>query len=264
MQEQEFYIGWQKSAPVQVARTVRLAVYAMVLLVLLFAVAVVVFQRKFSESIFEFGVESTLQGVLTYQPVPMLILPESGRRVLLVSPGKFGAEKALAELNTRIDGSSEGLPVQVRGSLIYYDGKTAMEVHAVQPDSTPPPVQHVVAPPVVLGTVLLRGEITDPKCYFGVMKPAVGKPHQDCSARCIAGGIPPVLKVANAAGDTEYYLLKDQQGNPINQQVLPFVGSGVEIQGTLQQWGDWLVLCADPATMKRIQKQNLNPESMCR
>ena len=43
----------------------------------------------------------------------------------------------------------------------------------------------------------VKGEIVDPKCFFGVMKPGEGKPHKDCAIRCILGGIPPVLKVTD-------------------------------------------------------------------
>ena len=60
---------------------------------------------------------------------------------------------------------------------------------------------------VDLGEHTLRGEIVDIKCYLGVMKPAHGKPHRSCAARCISGGIPPVLMVKDRDGDTNYLLL---------------------------------------------------------
>jgi hypothetical protein len=58
-----------------------------------------------------------------------------------------------------------------------------------------------------LGLIKINGEIIDPKCYFGVMKPGKGKPQCDCAIRCILGGITPMLVVKNEQGDANYYLL---------------------------------------------------------
>ena len=46
------------------------------------------------------------------------------------------------------------------------------------------------APQVLADNVTLKGEIIDPKCYLGAMKPGGGKTHKACAMRCIAGGIP--------------------------------------------------------------------------
>jgi hypothetical protein len=37
------------------------------------------------------------------------------------------------------------------------------------------------------------GELVDTKCWLGVMRPATGKVHRACAARCLAGGVPPGL-----------------------------------------------------------------------
>ncbi|MDX2134170.1 MAG: hypothetical protein SFV52_05275 [Saprospiraceae bacterium] len=261
--EQEFYIGWQQSAPPATARAIKHFVHMLALVMAVFAAVTVVFQRHISNSIFEFGQTTTLTGVLTFKPVPMLILPETGRRVLLVSAGKFGGEKVLERVEARLGEHLVDKPIVATGSLIYHDGKTVLELHDARPADLKEPTL-LSETPTTLGHVALRGEITDPKCYFGVMKPAVGKPHQDCTARCLAGGIPPVLKVANAAGDTEYYLMKGADGETINELVAPFAGGAVEVRGELRQWGDWLAVYIDPASLRRIQTLTLNPGSMCR
>ena len=97
-----------------------------------------------------------------------------------------------------------------------------------------------------LGETELKGEIVDSKCYFGVMKPGFGKPHRDCAIRCISGGIPPVLVVKNEKGEAQYFLLTGQNGEPINQEVLPFVGLPVSIKGQLEKMADWYVLKVTP------------------
>ena len=68
-----------------------------------------------------------------------------------------------------------------------------------------------------LGITKIKGEIIDPKCYFGVMKPGEGKPHRDCAIRCILGGISPMLAVKNEKGEANYYLLASSDGGSINK-----------------------------------------------
>jgi len=261
----EFYIGWQAQAPPGFARTVRRFIIALCLLVPLLVFLIVRFQRGFSNATFEYGTTTELSGIFYRDPVPFLRMAggadASGRQVfqniLLVAEGKFGfehLEEAAALEN--------GRPIKVAGFLVYHDGKTALEVHNIEktgavPKEAPGSIN------LALGTVTLRGEITDPKCMLGVMKPGFGKPHLDCAARCIAGGIPPVLKVANAAGETEYYLLTGPKGEALNDCLLDFVADGVQVSGQLEQHGDWLVLYADPARIRRVNKGALNAGPMC-
>jgi hypothetical protein len=97
------------------------------------------------------------------------------------------------------------------GTLLYYDGVTLLLVdkndnqdlifsNKTIPAEWLPKVKD-------LGLIKIKGEIIDPKCYFGVMKPGEGKPHRDCAIRCILGGITPMLAVKNEQGDANYYLL---------------------------------------------------------
>lgn len=88
----------------------------------------------------------------------------------------------------------------------------------------------------------LQGEIIDPKCYFGVMKPGKGKIHRSCAVRCISGGIPPVLATTDNNNISEYYLLTDLKGQPINEAVLPFIGKPSQIKGTVEKMEDWYIL----------------------
>lgn len=269
--QEEFYIGWQAEAPPSFAKMVRRFVIGLCLLVPALAILIVLFQNGFSNGTFEFGKKTELEGVFFEKPFPFLMI-ENGKdaagtpvfqKILLVGKGKFGFTvngtlKANNEQRTTVNGQR----IKVSGFLIYNDGKMALEVENIENQETKlttQPLNHSVTQSLIT----LRGEITDPKCLFGVMNPGQGKPHRDCAVRCIAGGIPPVLKVANAEGETEYYLLADPNGEPLNNRILEYVGDGVQLCGRLEQDGDWLVLYADPATIQRVNKGALAIGAMC-
>jgi len=264
-QDTEFYIGWQAEAPPGFARTVRRFVICLCLLVPAVALLIVAFQSGFSGGTFEYGKTTTLEGTFSRSPVPFLTIEDgkdaSGKpvlqKILLVGPGKSGFDAK--ESNRALQ---DGERIKATGFLIYHDGKTGFQVESVESQLFTNNDQST-ASGQQLGVVTLRGEITDPKCLLGVMKPGQGKPHRDCAVRCIAGGIPPVLKVANAEGETEYYLLAGPNGEPANDRVLDYVGDGVQVCGNLALEGDWLVLYADFSTIQRIHKESLNPGTRC-
>lgn len=264
--QEEFYIGWQAEAPPTFAKMVRRFVVGLCALVPAVAILIAIFQNGFSNGTFEFGKTTELEGIFYEKPFPFLAV-ENGKdaagnpvfqKILLVGKGKFGFQK--------VEGGGlrvEGQKIKVSGFLIYSDGKTALEVESIENQEPTTNNQQLTTNNQQLGEATLRGEITDPKCLFGVMNPGQGKPHRDCAVRCIAGGIPPVLKVANAEGETEYYLLADPNGEPLNNRILEYIGDGVQLCGRLEQDGDWLVLYADPATIRRVNKGALNAGVMC-
>jgi len=265
--QEEFYIGWQTEAPPSFAKMVRRFVVGLCVLVPAIALLIVIFQKGFSNGTFEFGKTTELEGIFYEKPFPFLAV-ESGKdaagnpvfqKILLVGKGKFGFA---ADGSPAFAKATAGKRIKVSGFLIYNDGKTALEVESVENQEITSS-QQLRTNNQQLGEATLRGEITDPKCLFGVMNPGQGKPHRDCAVRCIAGGIPPVLKVANAEGETEYYLLADPEGEPLNARILQYVGDGVQLCGRLEQDGDWLVLYADPATIRRVNKGVLNAGVMC-
>ena len=102
----------------------------------------------------------------------------------------------------------------------------------------------------------LEGEIIDPKCYFGVMKPGKGKIHRSCAVRCISGGIPPVLSSTDNNNISQYFLLTDTNGNPINEAVLPFIGKPSKITGIVEKMEDWFVFKIDPKDIVLIDKKS--------
>jgi hypothetical protein len=102
-----------------------------------------------------------------------------------------------------------------------------------------------------LGTRRLTGEILDPKCYFGVMKPGYGKPHRDCAIRCIAGGISPVFRTRSESGETNYYLILDEEGNKMNDALKDFVAEPVSLTARVVQYDDWIILYTDKNSIRR-------------
>ena len=103
-----------------------------------------------------------------------------------------------------------------------------------------------------LGTVTLVGEIVDAKCWLGVMKPGRGKPHRACAARCISGGIPPLLMVRKEDGGTLPVLLVGENGEPLNQAVLPYVAEPVEVTGRAERRGGRIVLYTAETSIRRV------------
>lgn len=246
----EFYIGWQESAPDGISRRVKQFVLAICLIVPVVGALLVLNQRGFSKSNFEFGETTELEGVLMTSPAPFLRIYRGNdvtdkpisQHILLVKPGKHGMGEELADLAEKLHHSLDEQSVKIRGTLIYHDGKTLMEVEKMTSIMLDTTGIHVKPPLKSIGSGIFIGEITDPKCLFGVMKPGQGKPHRSCGARCIAGGIPPVLKTISDSGNLQYYLLVDEQGAPLNDSIPPFVGDQVTICGEVKMVGDWMVL----------------------
>ncbi len=248
----EFYIGYLPKAPKSFARAIRLVILALCVVVPLIAFLLAANERDFAASTFEFGQTSELTGTIRYQPVPMLVVDHgvnaAGEAELqsipLIGFGKAGPEKTLKAMQEQQGTPLDGKSVQLRGTLIYFDGKTFLELTqgaasllAITDESSA-----VAYQPKERGEIALYGEIVDPKCYFGVMKPGEGKPHRSCAARCIAGGIPPVFKASDRDGALRYFLILGADGSKINQQILPFVGQYIRVDGTVTTWGDWEVI----------------------
>ena len=255
MKESDFYIGWQDKAPPAFARPVRRVVIGLFVLIPVLAGLLVWQQRGFSDAVFEYGQLTTLEGQLIREPVPFLRVPVRSapgtapifQRVLLIGLGKHGADSTLNDWE-RTHGSLDGKFLKVRGTLLYHDGKTVLEL-TEQADAllavSTPATQPVPTVSVPLGQVTLQGEVTDPKCFLGVMKPGDGRPHRSCAVRCIAGGVPPLLWVKDGRGQENGYLLVGPSGEPINSQLLPFVGNDVLLRGRLEQVDNWLILHVD-------------------
>lgn len=238
----EFFIGYIPKAPAGIARKIRRTVFWLLLGASLLALALVRSQHPFPLAVFEYGKVRDFEGILQPQPYPMLLLPRPGATdlaaayssYLLVGEGKHGVGALPANLS--------GKRVKLRGTLIYRDNQTAIEVVTGSitaqggPSTTP---RRLVAE----GQATLTGEIIDTKCYLGVMNPGEGKVHRDCATRCLSGGIPPGFAVDGGTGQSDVYLLEGPNGGPVPTAWLEQKGGApVTLRGALYRDGDRRIL----------------------
>ena len=261
MDQQDFYIGWMSKAPPGFAKHVKKVLLILFPAALIVAYLLSTSQNKFSTASFEYGKLTEVKGIYYNNPIPMLKVFDKNNlsiTIPLVGYGKHGAETAIMELEKEKGVSLNGKEVTLKGTLIYGDGKTLLQV-----DKNDDPIVNIGAESTVqlqqkdLGTQTIRGEIIDPKCYFGVMKPGEGKVHRDCAIRCILGGIPPVLHVQNEKGESNYYLIVGPNGEKINEAVQDIVAEPVSIEARVVQQDDWVILYTVKEKIKRISYTQL-------
>lgn len=263
----EFYIGYLPNAPAGHARLTRLFVIVIALAIPLIAGALVLSQRGFSTGTYELGNQTVVEGIASLKPVPSLKIIQGydavGKPVfqtlVLMSFGKFGAANHLLDFEEQAGKPLNELVLKLTGTLDYRDGKALFELTnrnksliSISEDLSPFKGADLSPAVSELGPVTILGEIVDPKCFSGTMKPGEGKPHRSCAIRCISGGIPPVLVSTNEAGQRSYFLLLGSKGEPINQQILDRIADPVEVKGELFRYDDWYVIQAASDEITRI------------
>lgn len=266
----EFYVGYLPVMPPITRSFLTKVVVATAFVVVLTCGLVVLNQREFTTNNFEYGISTQLEGVVYKTPVPHLVVnlgvdqygKKLSKTVLLVGQGKAGAAKAIERIEDRLGQSIVGRQIVLNGYLIYGDGKALFQImdskniNPVMSFNT----MEAQSAMIDMGESSISGEVIDPKCYFGVMKPGEGKAHRSCAIRCIAGGIPPLFHVSNSS---EYYILMGQNFEPINQHVLGLVGDQIKLSGKVMLMNDWKVLVvsknelADLAKAKTIERNLL-------
>jgi hypothetical protein len=246
-----FFIGWEPT-PKKYARFLRPIIVALLLITGGVAAAVAYLQRDPGTGHWDTDNVRTFDGIVNTQPYAMIRVPgdrpgDTPRTMLLVDDGKFGALPRVEEF---VRGRADGVAVRVTGTILHRDGRwmleltegekgmrrlTATEEAKLPPLGWPPPE-------VLAEHVTLKGEIIDPKCYLGAMKPGGGKTHKACAMLCISGGVPPMLVTHDASKNEAFYLLASEEAGVANERVLDFVGDPVEISGRLERHGDLLLL----------------------
>lgn len=246
----DFYVGYLPQAPTGLARFVRWVILALLALAVAMAALLVLLERPFDTGVFEFGNVLELEGIVLESPYPQLLVERPGStgsaplsQWLLVASGKHGAGEQFRGL--------DGRSVRLRGTLIYRQGLTMVEVvegsvEEVGPDPGP------VLETMELGVQKLVGEIVDSKCFLGVMKPGRGKPHRACAVRCLSGGVPPLFRVETEAGDWLDFLVVDAKGHPLGHDALDWVGEPLEIEGRVSRRGEKLWISAEAESFRRL------------
>ena len=256
----DFYIGYHRRAPDGIRARTRAVVIGFLVAALAFGALVTSQQGPFRPSVFEFGVEREFVGWLSTDPVPALFARVPGHHDAALSSGVCGANYSIYPLTeggakrggaALVDGF-DGKLVRLRGSLIYLDAATMIDVAAGSLEALGG--DHGGPAPTTedLGEQVLRGEIVDSKCHFGLMDPSTGKVHRGCAARCISGGIPPMLHVEDASGKVANLLLVGRDGRAVNKDVLPLVGEPVRVVGRVARFENLLVLYAEPDAIERL------------
>lgn len=252
LQADELYVGYLP-VPTGQRRFLRACVPALAAVVLAAGGLWSGAARSPGRGVWDTSAVRTLEGLACSRPYAMLRVPDAhapdgARTVLLVQEGKRGAAEVVAPFDGRL--------VRVRGYVLERDGRQMLELVEGNLESLAAPSDSMAVGlqwpvPVGMGPVRLTGEIIDPKCYLGAMKPGEGRTHKECATLCIAGGIPPMFVTRDAAGTVVYFLLVDARGGPAAEQVLAFVGDPVELSATLERWGDLLVLKLSPGAIRR-------------
>lgn len=241
----EFYIGYLDATGTRtkhaLKRFVRLCLGVVIITAIVFGFS----QNTFKNSTFELTKVTKITGVYHENPYPMLrVETHKGiyKNIVLLGFGKSSAHPFLKRIKEEA-GILNNQTLSIEGNLIYYNGKTLLQI--TNDEKIALISNSLSNQPIVkeqFGKVTLQGEIIDPKCYFGVMKPGKGKIHRSCAVRCISGGIPPVFRAKNINNGIQYYLITDQHGQAIHENILTFVGKPSKINGNIEKIDDWYVI----------------------
>ena len=255
---EDFFIGWKGSVSANQKKRIRSLLLPIFTAVPILILAIVYFTKPFGDGVFELGKVKEFSGVYYEKPFPVLQLDEGqlpeGNKLsaLLVGFGKSGAVTWMQDIEKK-KGSLDGKKLKIQGTLINGDGRALIEL-TKRENSVVEVYENWTFENIepALQKTSVEGEIVDPKCWFGVMKPAEGKVHKSCAIRCISGGIPPVLRVKDGE-ENEYYVLKGEDGEDINKDVLQFIGEPIATAGQSYEVNGWKVLQVDP---KEIRYKN--------
>jgi len=247
-----FYVGYHPRMPRELAPFVRNAVLLLLLGVAALAVVVPVLHDAYPVALSEWPTQRNFVGILQASPAPHLVVARPGTgsdrrssRYVLVGQGKTGPIIDVSGL--------DGKPTRVRGWLVFRGAQTL--IATVSAEEIPATESGLPVEPgggESLGTMTLRGEIVDSKCYFGTMRPGNSKVHRGCAARCISGGVPPIFISRDPAGNEVAFLIVATDGSAVNQRVLHLVAEPLEITGKVVRLGDAFVIKTDPETYRRL------------
>jgi hypothetical protein len=250
MSEKDFYIGYLPKMPESSAKVVKVFVVLMFIAAISLAGILWIGQKPFAKSVFEFGTVKDFEGTIEARPIPFLLIekPEKNNglptfeRFPLVATGKHGFNA---------DGFNERR-VKLKGTLVYRDNLRMIEVADESVEISSESLFPVEEKPQSLGKFMMQGEIVDSKCYLGVMNPGQSKPHRDCAAACLRGGIPPLFIVKDLSGNVSELWIVSDKGESLNKEILDFVAEPLEISGEVSRTGDQLFFKIDPLQIKRL------------
>ncbi len=234
-----FFVGYLK-APRQHAIACLTA--AMLCLAGLIALALALGRSPIRPDDSGYAGEVALQGSITPDPYPLLLLPAdpthpAGRAIMLAGDGKRGVQAMAADL--------KGRTVMARGVMLK---RGDLDMLVVAGDNGLQAIganTYTSAEPVSLGRWRMAGEICDGKCYSGAMHPGAGVSHKACANLCIGGGVPPVFAAFTPVENASFFLLADANGKSAPARLFDLVGIPVWLEGEMHRIGDLVVFRAD-------------------
>jgi len=247
---EDFYIGYLPKMPKSLARGIKTFVVLAFAAAICLTVVLWIGQKPFAKSVFEFGTVKDFEGTIQARPIPFLLVEKPEKldglptfeRFPLVAEGKHGFDAGLLD----------GWRIHLKGTLIYRDDLQMIEVASNSMEKLSETANLQNEQTESLGNFMLKGEIVDSKCYLGVMNPGQTKPHRDCAAACLRGGIPPLFIVKDTAGNVSELWLLSKTGESVNNEILDYVAEPVEISGEVLRTGDQLFFKINPQQLKRL------------
>jgi len=242
MSKEEFYVGWQDDAPKSYTKIGKRFVLIVFLVFISFVWFFTRTERPFIDSYFDYGNLTELEGHLILKPVPAVSIgKDEGKEIVpLVGFGKYGAKPTIEAYDAEAERPlQQGDYVKVRGTIFTYQDRRWMELTEGSESFLSVKEGDYVRNNQFLGRQKVTGEIVDPKCFFGVMNPAVKAIHRSCAIRCISGGIPALLAIRENGAFTDYYFLLNDEGEPVGNEVLPYVGVPISLEGDVGSIDKW-------------------------
>jgi hypothetical protein len=259
MKDKEFYVPYiEGSLGKKTKQSLRRFVFISIGIVIIGALIFSFSQNPFKNSSFELSSATKITGTYHENPYPMLrveIAKNTFKNILLLGFGKSSANPFLEKLQSEVK-TLNNKTLSIEGNLIYYNGKTLLQITDDEKVILVNNSGQHLPNKKMISEMTLQGEIIDPKCYFGVMKPGFGKIHRSCAVRCISGGVPPVLATTDKNNISKYYLITDKEGNAINKDILPFIGKPSRLKGIVEQYEDWFIFRIDPKEIKVLNYES--------
>ena len=261
MNNDEFYVGYEKRAPKGLSHFIVWVVAIVSTLILAYSVINHFLRLPFHSGI-SHGKYVTLEGVFAANPYPMLLSERPGKaapsqvaisRYYVVPPGKKGLGASAKKW--------DGKYVSMGGKLIFREHQTMFVINKKSIKELKSEAAEKQSEKILntsksrdLGDFRLKGEIVDSKCYLGQMKPGEGKTHRACATLCIRGGLPPLFITESPRLGLKrlYLILTSEEGRPVNQEILDLVAEPLEIKGRIIQKDNFYFLMANPRAYKRL------------
>ncbi len=249
----EFYIGWNDSIPKALYSFSKGVSIFLAVLFTAFAWGLPHLMEPMKNSEFNFTENFEITGTLVKSPVPMLRTPK--KDYLLVDGGKFSALRSINNIEERDQIDLDGRIVTLSTTEMNYDDHSVIELTDLEQSFLNIGEYNDYTPVQARGQyVTIKGEIVDPKCFFGAMNPAIGKVHKSCAINCIKGGIPPML----ASNDGRYLFIVGPQGEMMNERIIDMVAEDVNLFGRVAKRNHWYYIYLQSETaIQRLSFRNI-------